>query len=352
MKPKKKKQQQAQQPQASTFRIPFNPPVVDESSLRTIPYVLPPDNMYGDDLSARAQAVIPFIQQLYSMPSVKEKIANSMNQGYGSGLPFEDYMEEAKFRVETPDQYPNPQQIAFMNLLGMYPNSNPSSYEDMAGLYAKHMSDPMSFHIRTGPERASKDKDDSLGYISIHTPFNKPGSKVNPIYMGLGHIMNRGNYGAQVDDKAPLSTIAHESTHAGDPYASAEYTDRANLDVDSITNAVQNFRSLYVDPYALSPDIPEKGSTDDRYRNSISRSAINYYNEPTEVLARLNEIRYLLKDRSMGEYTEDDLLSIPPANEDWSPFNNESNRHPESALKELRTLYPDKQIVRLLNEFY
>lgn len=353
MKPKKKKKQQAQQLQASTFRIPFDPPVVDDSAFRTIPYVIPPDNMYGEDLSTRAQAVMPFIQELYSMPSVRQKIAESMNRGYGSDWSFEEYMDETKDRVKSGD-YSNPQQVAFMRLLDMYPNSNVSSYNDMAELYAKHMSDPMSYHIRTGPPRMSRDVDDSLGYIIAHDDYNKPGSNNNPMYMGLGHIMNRGNYASQVDDDAPITTIAHEATHAGDPYVFADRTDRNSvyLSDNQFRDDVQNFRSRYIDPYAFSTEPPEKGSLDDRYRDQTARSTLRYYNKPTEVLARLNEIRYLLKDRAIGQYTEDDLLSIPPANEDWNPLSIEDIKHPASALKELRTLYSDEQILQMLNELY
>lgn len=338
MRPKKKKNQPAQQPQASTVRIPFDPPVVDYSAFRTVPYVMPDESMKGQDPALRFLAASQFFQDLYSQPNVQQALLDS----FGGAQTEKEIEEDANWNIQAGrgDYAVSSSDIEALKVLSeMYPNAPARTKADMADLYIRHRTDPMATHIQSTPNPESIEG--AKGYVQNYSPLTtEPGRRSSPLPMGLGHIMKRGNVAIQTDEGESQSVFVHEAAHASDPYTRFEYGDMEKLllggspsqSTQSSGYTLKKKRNISVGEVLQdSPDMT---------REEASRF-VDYLTEPTEIKSRLMEIRFALKDLKLGDYTLEDLKRLSPGS------------RAAEALKELMYVAQNEdEIVRSLNIAY
>jgi len=196
----------------------------------------------------------------------------------------------------------------------------------------------MATHIQSNPN--PEPMKGYEGYVEPYRPVTEPGSRRNPIPMGLGHVMKRGNVRVQANEDASQSISVHEAAHASDPYTRFEQSLLENVFFgNSLSNSAQSGAYTFTKKrdtsvYEVSQDSP------DMTREQAVRY-VDYLREPTEIKSRLMEIRFALKDLKLGDYTLEDLERISPGS------------RAGEALKELMYIVKDEdELIRALNIAY
>lgn len=341
MKPiRKSKRKKQTLPQASTVQLPFDPPVVDTTALRTIPYVMPDESMRGQDPALRFLAASKFFQDLYSQPNVQQAVLDS----FGGAQTQEDidWLSDYNLQVGNGDYAVSSRDVpALKALIEMYPNSPNKTKQDLANLYIRHRTDPMATHIQKNPN--PQEREGYLGYVMTYGAFDNSGSISNPAYMGLNHIMKRGNKAVQANDDSSQSIVVHEAAHASDPYTRFERSAFGRLlDQAKGSDTSDSAQSgAYV--FKQNPRISQRLISEDRPELSYEEAEFlaDYFSQPTEIKSRLMELRYALKDLKLGDYSSEDLDRISPSS------------RAGQALQELRyVVRDDEELIRALNIAY
>ena len=200
---------------------------------------------------------------------------------------------------------PIKQKHIIKELKAMYPNEPNKTFETSAGIakmMAKRARDRFTYS-----QNFTTDNYLGEGVYGAVQPSNSSGSQRRPFIMGMADVQKRGRDSIMLDPNSPEGTTVHEMSHAGDFKTNAQS---------------QYMRSLI---------------------NWGKASSVrdNYMYQPTEIRARLMEVREQLYKNGIRDpkdtYTVEDVSKV---GDDLL------------GLKNLRKIYDDESIAELLNNAY
>ncbi len=265
----------------------------------------------------KSNYAMDFLGDFYAQPEVRSKIAQNLAFTQGDGPP------EPATRTE-----------AYNILSRMYPNRTDEmvTYEGLANVLSDHYGDFMGSMGNMNFE----DNDPFTGgrvTRSAGPVRSGKGSQQNPFTMGMRPQQERMNVEVQIDPMRPMSTYVHEMTHATDVHNNPgnvaimdKYRKRLSMNQGS-EDFTKNYEALSEAGNRLGMDAAD---------------FLAYVGQPTETLARLNEIRYDMNDRSGNpmnyEYAYDDIPSL---------IENDTK-----AFRELAAVYGAENVVEMLNEIF
>ena len=225
---------------------------------------------------------------------------------YSFGLGKDKYGSAGRRLERYRDKYTGPvdEKRVVEELKEMYPNEPKESFETaegIAGLMAKRARDRFTYSQNFTTDNPYGDE--VYGEV---IPSNSAGTKEKPFMMGMASVQKRGRDSVMMSPDAPKETTVHEMSHTGD----------------------------------------FKTGTQAKYIRSLvdwdrARGESNYMFEPTEVRARLMEVRENLYNNGVRDpkdtYTAEDLSKVTGD---------------VMGLSYLRRVYTDKAIAELLNNAY
>ena len=286
------------------------------------PYYIKEANEYYRDVYSDPEVIAKIAEQIH-IPypdSFLQKVGDYIYDNYdylGSILASSGFMptDLNDHRLDDLEyEYPD---------AGVYDNPRTKEEADqkrqaLAELLARRRRDIMSSN---SDMFFSPDLPENGGYASPNP--SSAGSEQNPYWMGLSTIQNRGTNQLQVDGRrgirSELGTTTHEMSHAqdrGGRYLTDGFIDYVGKNKKSEEEA------------ALNKDDGLRGN----YR---------YLTRPTEVMARLNDVRERMY-RDGGYRRWEDV-----------PFEVKSYIvKSSSGLKDLQSVFGDEEIVEMINNYY
>ena len=241
------------------------------------------------------------------------------------------------------------------------------TYEGLANTYADLMGD---FSASMGNMRFDSDDDRSAGYVKRmrrHDGFeenemynykdgdhdyprgksiynarqDRLGFRDKPYTMGMGKYQDRMNEAIQIDPGQNIGTFVHEMTHAGDIEANSFNDNYIGSAAKKVFNDEEQMKMLKDRAW-------DYGSSGEDFWI--------YVTQPTETLARLNQLRYGMYKHFGSEdspYKQEDFVNYTygttPRKEVNIFMDNEVSR---DAYEDLVSIYGKEAIFDMLNNVY
>ena len=188
-------------------------------------------------------------------------------------------------------------------------------------------------------------RDDGSGGRTYIARDMSLGKQQKPLTMGLGKFQRRANTSVQMDADAPMQTYIHELTHAGDLEAN-----------DFNRSFIQDRAHVYTgNPDGNERDKNLKQTARLYGYGNFPEKLAEYISEPTETLARLNELRYAMYkhfDSPESGYKGEDFVNYTYGQVPTRDLAILSDPRSKEVLRELRAVYTDDDIFEMLNNVY
>ena len=291
-----------------------------------------------------SEGAMNFLNEFYSQPNVREKIAANLAAATGGKGPAPEPKETATYKA----------------LARMYPNrvDEMSTYEGLANVVADHYGDFSAsmgnFTFGFDPDRrtkgfveyfADKDFDPEASTRNPNTPRSRSGAGrvTKPFVMGMRPYQERMNEQVQIDPYAPTSTYIHELTHAADIMnnpGNAALMDKYRKRLSMTQNPEEfqsNFESLSEEAHKINMDAAD---------------FLAYVGKPSETLARLNAIRYDMIEDNKQRGMEANPMDYEYAYDDIPALMKHGSFGEGQAFKQLAAVYGAENVVEMLNEIY